>query len=41
MIKNISNGYVTFEYEDGEAYCLTIKEYNALVLKYDMKIIGR
>jgi len=27
MITNISNGYVTFQHEDGESYCLTEKEY--------------
>jgi hypothetical protein len=27
MIKSIKNGYVTFEWDDGETHCLKIDEY--------------
>jgi hypothetical protein len=40
MIKNISNGYVTFEYKDGETYCLIIEEYNKFAVKHDLIIIN-
>jgi len=31
MIKSISDGYVTFEWEDGETYCLTVDEYEKFI----------
>jgi hypothetical protein len=33
MIKNISDGYVTFEWDDGETHCLKIDEYNHFISK--------
>ena len=37
MIKSISNGYVTFEWEDGETRCLTVEEYNKFAKLHGMK----
>jgi hypothetical protein len=37
MIKSISSGYVTFEWEDGETHCLTIGEYNWFAEKHGLE----
>lgn len=33
MIKSICDGYVTFEWYDGETHCMTIDEYNRFIKK--------
>lgn len=39
MIKSIKDGYVTFEWDDGETHCLTIEEYNRFAEKHGIKSV--
>lgn len=39
MIKSINNGYVTFEWEDGETHCLSIENYNRFAEKHGLTFV--
>jgi len=40
MIISIKDNYVTFQWDDGETYCLTINEYNKFAAIHGLKIIN-
>lgn len=39
MIKSIKAGYVTFEWYDGETYCLTVEDYNKFDEKHGLELV--
>jgi hypothetical protein len=39
MIKSIKDGYVTFEWEDGETHCLPKDEYNNFAKLHAMELV--
>jgi hypothetical protein len=38
MIKSVIDGYVTFEWNDGETHCLTINEYKVFAAKHNIPV---
>ena len=41
MIKSINDGYVTFEWHDGETHCLNTHDYNRFAIEHNMMFVNK